>query len=787
LEENCEAASGRHPRDSGEPALIRRRLTLEGLLQGVGFRPHVYRLAQQEGIAGWVRNDLRGVALEVEGPPSYVERFLAKLRHQLPPPARIDSWQLSPLPPQGDGEFVIRASAPPEGDARDSTAAILADLAPCQECLDELFDAGNRRFAYPFLNCTHCGPRFSIVQALPYDRSRTTMRHFAMCPACRREYDDPQDRRFHAQPNACPQCGPTLAWCDASGKVLARGETALAATASALADGSLVALKGVGGFQLLAAAGSAAAVRRLRERKARPTQPLAIMVASLAQARQMCQVSESEAGLLTSPAAPIVLLERQPGDLLTNSLVAEAVAPNQPRWGVMLPSSPLHQLLLQAFPFPVVATSGNRHDDPISSDNEEALERLGSIADYFLLHDRPIARPIDDSVTMVVDGIPRVWRRARGYAPLPFPLPLSGSTILALGADQKNTIALRIDRQVVVSQHVGDLETERAIEMCRGTIEDLLLIYSAAPEWIVHDAHPDYHTTRLAQSIADVYPRARVLAVQHHHAHLASCLAEHGLWDEEVLGVIWDGTGYGTDGTIWGGEFLAGNLRRFRRVAAFRNFSLVGGERAILEPRRVALALLWQVHGESVWETPWGRTFPVQQRRNLSRMLDSGRHCAATSSVGRLFDGLAALVDPQQQATYSAEAAMALETIVEPGETGSYPLSLERSDTGILRCDWRPLIRQAADDLIRGVSGSIVAARFHHALARTVPEVARHAGLPRVALSGGCFQNRQLLQLVRHYLHEAGFDVLDHRQIPTGDGGISLGQAAVAAAQQAAG
>jgi hydrogenase maturation protein HypF len=817
LDENRELELGEPPRDGDARGHERRRVELQGILQGVGFRPYVYRLARTHELGGWVRNDPHGVTLELEGLPRNIQDFLRELPRSLPSAAAISSLIQHRRPSRGERFFAILDSDPATIAKGPPTAAILADLAPCPACLAETADTGNRRYGYPFTNCTQCGPRFSIVESLPYDRERTTMRHFAMCSACREEYENPENRRFHAQPNACPECGPQLTWCDAQGEPLSVGQAVLGAAADALVAGHIVALKGVGGFQLLADAGNADAVQLLRRRKGRPTKPFAVMVGSLADARKICKVSSLEADLLSSAPAPIVLLDRiQVSDRVPVLSVVEPVAPNQRRLGLMLPSSPLHDLLLKRVGFPLIATSGNLHSEPICTDNEEAFLRLEGIADYFVVHDRPVARPVDDSVAVVRGEETRLWRRARGYAPLPIALHGGEESIVAVGGDQKNTLALLVGDRVVLSQHLGDLGSDRALLTWRKVLADFLRIYSIRPGIIAHDAHPDYHSTRLAQLVAEEFPAARTVAVQHHHAHLASCLAEHAASpDEEVLGVIWDGTGYGADGTIWGGEFLRGSLREYQRAAAWRAFPLLGGERAIQQPGRVALALLWQVLGRRVWQTPVGQVFPASQRQTLELMLATGRYSVETSSVGRLFDGLAGLFDPSREVHYSGEAAMAVEMLADevlsrgvahaewqnweltvrdrpksppPGNANTrgrsraewYEVPMETDEWGLLRLDWRPLMRGAHGDLRRGDAAAKIAARFHHTLANSILEVARHVALPRVVLSGGCFQNRQLTDMTVRLLRTSGFAVLLHRLVPPNDGGLSLGQVAVA-------
>jgi len=794
-------------------------LAIHGAVQGVGFRPFIYRLAAELHLTGWVINDSRGVQIEVEGPQPRLAEFLQRVIAEAPPHAHIIDVTTAWLPMFGYANFEIRHS---DGQGA-KTVLVLPDLATCPACLADMLDPANRRHGYPFTNCTDCGPRFSIVEALPYDRPNTTMRGFALCPACRAEYEDPLDRRFHAQPNACPVCGPQLTLHVRNEESLtqrrkgakapaadaihhspftihhsqlspsladARGSGDLAQVAGLLRAGAIVALKGLGGFQLMVDARNEAAVRRLRERKPRPDKPFAVMVRDLAQAHTLCHMDAAEAALLASAEAPIVLLRRR-----ADAALAQAVAPGNPNLGVMLPYTPLHHLLLREVDIPLVATSGNLSDEPICIDNEEAVARLGHIADAFLLHDRPIARHVDDSVLWLVDGQPQLLRRARGYAPLPVQLPHPAPTILAVGAHLKNTVALSVERQVFVSQHIGDLESVESLAAFERVIADFLRLYAATPAAIAHDLHPEYLSTKwVGEQLAVgsgqwAEQGLRAVAVQHHHAHLAACLADNGCTGS-ALGVIWDGTGYGTDGAIWGGEFLLGDAAGFRRVAHLRPFQLPGGEAAVREPRRVALALLWALLGDAALDrddlAPI-RDFAPHERQVLTQMLRRGLNAPVTTSAGRLFDGVAALLGLHQTVSFEGQAAMALEFAVAPGVEDAYPFPL--MPTGAAEpahlLDWQPLLAALLDDLKRGVDRGIMAARFHNATVAGMVAVAQAVGEPVVALSGGCFQNRRLTEQAATRLRQAGFTVLLHRQVPPNDGGISLGQVAVAASRLA--
>lgn len=815
------------------------RLRIRGAVQGVGFRPFVYGLARELDLDGWVRNDSHGVEIEVEGPRPRLESFVLRIAAEKPAPAILQSVAVEWLPAAGHAGFAIRESATRAG----TSAVVLPDLATCAECRTELFSPDNRRFRYPFTNCTRCGPRFSIVLALPYDRPSTTMRGFELCPTCRAEYEDPTSRRFHAQPNACSRCGPQILVARATGERRAEGAAAMAEVATALRQGEIAAIKGIGGFQLLCDARSPAAVARLRQRKRRPAKPLALMVRDVAAARDLCRFSPAEAALLASPQAPIVLLRRRE---LPGLQLAPGIAPGNPRLGVMLPTTPLHHLLLAEVDFPLVATSGNLAGEPIAIDDDEARIRLGEIADLFLLHDRPIARHVDDSVAWWLDGAPQLLRRARGYAPLPVLAAEELPCLVATGAHQKTTAAVSVGRQIFLSQHLGDMETPEAHAAFEHVILDFLDLYGSAPVAIVHDLHPDYPTTRWAalacRAGGGLLERAGLepqelprLAVQHHHAHFAACLAEHRA-DSRVLGpalgLCFDGTGYGPDGTVWGGEALvtaaagastavrapAGRGERqgsgeFFRLARLRPFRLPGGEAAVREPRRIALALLHQLEGCAALERrdiAALTTFSAAERAVMGRMLETGWNSPWTSSMGRLFDGIAALVGVGgidglgARVSFEAEAAMALEFAATGEDCGTYPLPLIESTAPpglapgqvaretLHELDWRPLVLALLADRARGESAARIAARFHQAVVGGALAVARLAGANReggvtqVALSGGCFQNRLLSENLSAALRAADFTVFQHRAVPPNDGGIALGQIAVAAARLAA-
>ncbi|MFI5120852.1 MAG: carbamoyltransferase HypF [Thermoanaerobaculia bacterium] len=746
----------------------RLKMEIRGAVQGVGFRPFVYRLATSLGLSGWVLNDIQGVFLEVEGDPERLSAFRERLRGETPPRARIQELSESWLDPVGYAGFQIRSS-----EAKGTkTALVLPDIATCQDCLFEIFDPGNRRYRYPFANCTNCGPRFTILKDLPYDRPNTTMRGFALCPDCRAEYENPLDRRFHAQPTACPACGPQLAAWNRSGDVLARGDEALAVAADVLLRGDVLACKGLGGFHLMCDARSEAAVGRLRARKAREDKPFALMVRDLSAARALAEISPAAAALLESAEAPIVLLPR-----LGEEGVARAVAPGRPELGLMLAATPLHHLLLRAVAAPLVATSGNLSEEPICTDELEALSRLAGMADAFLVHDRPIERHADDSVVRISAGAPRVLRRARGYAPLPVAMAEELPVILAVGAHMKTAVALGLGRQVFLSQHIGDLETPEAMNAFRRVIADFLRLYEASPSLVAHDLHPGYPSTVWAKEWA-TEQGIPSLAVQHHHAHLVSCLAENGA-PAPALGVTWDGTGYGTDGTIWGGEFLLGDAGGFTRFANLRPFRLPGGEAAVREPRRTALAVLFEALGGDAFsreDLPPVRDFSTSERTLLAQMLETGLNAPLTTSAGRLFDAVAALLGLSQRTRYEGQAAMALEAAADPREDAAWPLPLVPREGAPALLDWGPLLHALLEDLAQGVNAGRLAARFHNSLVNGIVRTAQAAGEASVALTGGCFQNRLLLERAAERLSALGFTVLLHREVPPNDGGISLGQ-----------
>jgi hydrogenase maturation protein HypF len=804
---------------ASQPARL--KLTVRGAVQGVGFRPFVFRLATELVLAGWVNNSPQGVFIEVEGSRAALEKFLLRLEAEKPPCSFIQSLETSWLDAIGYTGFEIR----PSEIGGNKTALVLPDIATCPDCLREIFDPKNRRHRYPFTNCTNCGPRFSIIESLPYDRANTSMKAFTMCPQCQTEYDDPRDRRFHAQPNACPVCGPQLElWpssrvCEnaESPHSHERGYDALLAAAQAIRDGKIVAVKGLGGFHLMADARNDKAVQLLRERKQREEKPFALMFPSLESVKAECEVSPLEERLLRSPEAPIVLLRRMRFDLPTDEKsqrmqnkknisvgtfhpLADSVAPGNPYLGVMLPYTPLHHLLMAELGFPVVATSGNLSDEPICTDEREALERLHGIADVFLVHNRPIVRHVDDSIVRVMLDRELVLRRARGYAPLPITLKSEignrkPEIILAVGAHLKNAVALSVSNRVFISQHIGDLETEQAHSAFRRVIADFERLYEANPQVIAADLHPDYLSTKFAKkTVAQASrPVGKTqtgglchISVQHHIAHVLSCLAENEI-TPPALGVSWDGTGYGLDGTVWGGEFFLVTNESVERIAHLRPFSLPGGDKAVKEPRRTALGLLYEISGDKVFEQEKLATiaaFSALELATLKTMLAKKLNAPVTTSMGRLFDAVASLVNLRQQIRFEGQAAMELEFKLNGVETDEhYNLSLVTRHPSLV-LDWSPMIEAILAEVQQGASVGIISAKFHNALVESIVAVAKRAGQNRVVLSGGCFQNRYLTERAVRRLQTEGFRPYWHQRVPPNDGGIALGQVVAALRQK---
>jgi hydrogenase maturation protein HypF len=753
-------------------------VSVRGVVQGVGFRPFVYQLATRYNLKGWVCNTSEDVKIEVEGEPEAIEHFLRALREEAPPRASIEHIKTTRLPPahqQKYEKFEIRHSVAEEGKYQ----LISPDIATCPDCLSDILSPDDRRYHYPFTNCTNCGPRFTIIEDIPYDRPRTTMRHFTMCPDCQKEYDDPLNRRFHAQPNACPRCGPQLQLLDNRGNPVAVPDVIKAAS-QLLREGQIIAVKGLGGFLLACDATNEVAVNLLRQRKVRPFKPLAIMVTSIESARKHCYVNKPEAKLLASPYSPIVLL-RWKGD----SSVAKAVAPNLKYLGVMLPYTPLHHLLLRETGLPLVMTSGNISEEPIAKDNDEAVRRLASIADFFLVHNRDIYARYDDSVTVVERGIPQLVRRARGYAPYPIHLNFKSQPILSCGAEEKNTFCLTRDEYAFVSQHIGDMENLETLEHFTSTIELYKKLFRIEPKIIAYDMHPDYLPTKYAQELA-AKSGLKPVPVQHHYAHIVSGMVDNGI-DSPVIGVAFDGTGYGSDGHIWGGEFLVADYQGFTRAGQLEYLPLPGGALAIKKPYRTAIGYLLTLLGESALrpDLPVLKNVADTEIGIIRQQIEKKLNSPLTSSCGRLFDAVSALIGVRGEIGYEAQAAIELEMAAydAPDEVGEYPFSIVEQN-GVSLIKVADLFSAILKDIDRKATPATIAARFHNTVARMIEEscqiVSRKTGLQHVVLSGGVFQNRLLLRKTVGWLEASGFKVFTHRQVPTNDGGISLGQAVVA-------
>jgi hydrogenase maturation protein HypF len=766
------------------PPARRVRARVDGTVQGVGYRPFVYRLAHELGVTGFVLNDERGVLVEAEGAPELVDAFVARLSDDAPPLADVTGVESEEIDAVGESAFEIVASE--HGGA--PTAPITPDSATCAECLAELADPEDRRYRYPFLNCTNCGPRFTIVTGIPYDRPMTTMAGFEMCDACQAEYDDPLDRRFHAQPNACPVCGPQVRLLERDGtEVSFEATDAVRAAADDLLAGKILAVKGLGGYHLACRADDEEAVRELRARKHREDRPFALLVADVAAARALVELDDVEEAMLVSRERPIVLARRLP-----DAAVAESVAPRAPDLGLMLPYTPLHELLVTDAGVPLVMTSGNLSDEPIAFDDDDARERLSRIADRFLVHDRPIATRTDDSVVRAVRGRPLLLRRSRGYVPAAIDLPVSCiAPILGTGAEQKNAFCIGAGDRAWVSHHIGDIKNYETLESFQDGIAHFERLFEVNPVLIAHDLHPDYLSTFHARQREEGGGVA-LTGVQHHHAHHAATLAEHGATGLAV-GAIFDGTGYGLDGTIWGGEFLVAGLVDFQRVGHLWPVRMPGGERAIKEPWRMAcswLTVMREQLGAAGAQFPSAFEPIAQQRWGMvSRLVTNATGSPLTSSAGRLFDAVAAMCGVRLEVSYEGQAAIEFEALAEPGDAEPYPFRVDTTDP-MLIVDPRPMIIALLADLAADVPIGVISARFHAGFAQVTAEVvqliAREAKLETAVLSGGVFQNRLLLEAVSGGLDAAGLRVLVPQRLPCNDGGISFGQAAVATARDGA-
>ena len=749
------------------------QISVRGVVQGVGFRPFVYQLATKHNLKGWVLNTSGDVKIEVEGDREALDKFLSELERMAPPLARIEGITIAGASPKGYTHFEIRHSLAEEGKYQ----LVSPDIATCDACKRELLSPEDRRYRYPFTNCTNCGPRFTIIEDIPYDRPKTTMRRFKMCPDCQREYDDPVDRRFHAQPNACPRCGPFLELVSGSGEKIACPDV-IAEASRLLREGKILAIKGLGGFHLACDATNGEAIQTLRDRKRRPYKPLAIMLATLEQIKEHCFVSKEEEKLLTSPECPILLLRWK-----DDSSVSRKVAPELKYLGVMLAYTPLHHVLLRETGLPLVMTSGNISEEPIAKDNDEALRRLKGIADFFVVHNRDIYARYDDTVAFVEGGRMQLVRRARSYAPYPIHLPFRAKEILACGAELKNTFCLTKENYAFISQHIGDMENLETLEHFENTIELYQKLFRIKPQILAHDLHPEYLATKFAKERAGEFT---LVPVQHHHAHIVSCMVENGV-EEPVIGVAFDGTGYGSDGTIWGGEFLIADYKGFERVGHLEYVPLLGGAAAIERPYRMAFSYIYALLGESILaqDLHFLRAIDQYEKEVMKRQLERRINCPLTSSCGRLFDGVSALLGIRQKVDYEAQAAIELEMAAPDDFIGinPYPFVIAEQD-GVKIVKLSELFRAIIHDVENSLPVSTISAKFHRTIAQMVIQmcqrIAAERGIRKVALSGGVFQNRLLLNLAADLLEQEGFVVLTHSLVPTNDGGISLGQAVIA-------
>jgi len=772
--------------------LISRTLRVRGLVQGVGFRPTVWRLAHQFKLKGNVCNDGEGVLINLYGAADSVEHFTLALLANCPPLGRIDSIeQLACRSEITDDDFQIIKSINGE-----ITTGVLADAATCADCLGELNNPSDRRYRYPFLNCTHCGPRFSIVRQIPYDRANTSMARFRLCENCATEYNNPADRRFHAQPTACASCGPKVWLCDKNAKTIATDDP-VAEAVKRIKAGAIIAIKGIGGIHLACDASNKSAVQQLRQRKNRPHKPLALMAQNIEQIRQYCYLSEVEINALSSPAAPIVIL-----DALNTDLLPPGIAPEQKQWGFMLPYSPLHHLLMAELEQPIVLTSGNRSDEPQCTDNDDALKRLADIADVFLLHNRPIENRIDDSVVRQMNGQIQLLRRARGYAPGHIALPAgfrNHPDLVALGGELKSTFCLLKNGHAILSQHMGDLEDARTFDDYQKNLSLYLDLYAHKAEVIAADNHPEYLSSKLAVDWAEKEKLALV-QIQHHHAHIAACMVDNNLDLDTgpVIGIAFDGLGFGDDGTLWGGEFLLADYQGYKRLAYLKPVVMPGGSQAMREPWRNTWAQLstafgWDAYSEKYATLELSKTLNHQPVKTLQQMLNKGINSPLASSAGRLFDAIAAATGlAPAQCSYEGQAAMALEASTDKQmleQVTPYPFRLNKRNE-MLELDPTPMWRCLLDNLKEKTATKIIAARFHRGLAQTVVEttslLASENKINRVVLSGGVFQNRTLFELVVSGLEQKNIQVLTHRQVPANDGGLALGQAVIAAAREIA-
>lgn len=752
---------------------IRENIIIKGIVQGVGFRPFIHKLVQNYNLSGWVLNSNQGVEIDVEGKTKELNSFISDIKDKLPPLARIEKIEVNQLPLIGYKGFSIKQSITKE---ENSFVLVSPDVSICEDCLQELFNPHNRRFHYPFINCTNCGPRFTIIKDIPYDRGKTTMRVFEMCPQCQSEYENIEDRRYHAQPNACAECGPQVFLYQNKRKL--EGVGPIEKAVKFLKEGKIGAIKGLGGFHLACDATNNKAVAKLRRLKNREAKPFAIMSFNLEKIKQYCKLGKKEKEWLINQARPIVLLKKK-----EDSLISSLVAPRNNYLGVMLPYTPLHCLLLKDNFTALVMTSGNIADQPIIGDNQEALEKLDGIADFFLLYNRDIFNRCDDSVLKIINGENVFFRRSRGYVPHPIILDFKLKEVLALGGELKNTISFSKENYVFLSQYLGDLKSVETLDFLKESIENLEKIFRVNPEIIACDLHPDYLSTQFAEEIG-AKKGLKVVKVQHHHAHIVSCMAENNI-KEKVMGVAYDGTGYGDDGKIWGGEFLLCGLKGYLRVGHLKYCSLPGGDKAIMEPWRMTYSYLYYIYG------PKAKTLDINfiQRMDydklsiIEKMIDKNINSPLTSSCGRLFDAVSSLIGIRDEISYEGQAAMELESFCASGIKERYKFCIHKEGMEFI-IDPQEIFIEIIKDLKEGIDKKIMAAKFHNTVAEFTlnlcGKIRKNSGINKIALSGGVFQNKYLTEKVVSLLEDKGFKVYTQRKVPPNDGGISLGQAVVA-------
>ena len=745
------------------------QILIQGAVQGVGFRPFIFKLANELKLKGIVSNNINGVIIDVEGEEQIITQFVKRIEAQKPKHSIINGLEISLLKVNGYNDFKIIDS-----DSRgDPTTLILPDISVCDECLAEMLDPNNRRYLYPFINCTNCGPRFSIIESLPYDRPNISMKIFKMCDECREEYENPLDRRFHAQPIACPKCGPQVQLLNHYGKPICENEDAISVAVQKIKDGKIIALKGLGGFQLIVNAGDDNAIQKLRERKHRDKKSFAVMFPSMEVIKHNCDVSDIEEQILNSAEAPIVLLNKKSGIRNQASSISEFIAPENPYLGVMLPYTPLHHLLMKELGGPIIATSGNISEEPMCIDEIEALERLSGIADYFLVHTRPIIRPVDDSVVRVVKEKEMILRRARGYAPLPISIRNSTEeNFISVGAHLKNVIAIKKGNEVFNSQHIGDLSNTEAEKYFEATISDFQKMYKVNPDFLVHDLHPDYSSTKYC-----LRNNINTIEVQHHLAHIAACYEENKL-NGKCFAVCWDGTGYGFDKTIWGGEFFTYDESDYKHIAQFRQFRLPGGEAAVKDSRRSLTGILYDIFKDDIPYPTLSFSDSQNELTLFVKMLQKNINCFTTSSMGRIFDAVSSLLNLCHKSFYEGQAAMMLEFAADETVNTYYNFSLIEGDKCII--DWQPMFEEIFNDLEKKIPVNEISSKFHNTLIEVIITLSKRIGLKDVILTGGCFQNKFLLERTIDKLIDNRFIPSWNKQIPPNDGGISFGQAVFA-------